>query len=191
MALIVGFLGRAGSGKTTASRHLQDNYGFSGFSFAGPVKSLAQDLFDLSSEQVAGTQQQKAAVDPRYGKTPRQLMQTLGDKAREYLGEHIWMDACVNRIEDSGVALACVDDVRYLNEAVLIHEGGYARRHRGIIIKLICVGDTHTDTHASETSVDEVSPYLIDVEIFSSRSPGSVLLKRELDKALERLGIRK
>ena len=83
--LIVAFLAKAGSGKTTAAEHLIEKYqDVERISFAGPLKIMAQALFKFSEAQLYGDQ--KEVIDPRYDATPRQLLQLLGAKARECIG---------------------------------------------------------------------------------------------------------
>ncbi len=167
--ILIGIAGRAGSGKSTCAKWLTDNYSAVEFSFAKPLKNLARELFDLSEEQVNGTQAQKEAIDPRYGVSPRQLMIRLGDGARRYIAEDIWIRGCLRQVEKSDSLVCLVSDVRYPNESKAIRAAG------GIVVRLKCSdAQTLVDPNAgSEKGVDEIDPNDVHVELNIPRSPGA------------------
>lgn len=141
--MIIGFTGRIGHGKTTAANHVVVKYGAERFSFAAPLKAMLKDIYGLSEEQLYGTQEQKATVDPRHGKSPRELMQFLGTEVcRKHLGEDVWANAAISKLEE-GKLYVC-DDVRFPNEARKIEEFG------GVIIKIECLDDIPESDHSSE-----------------------------------------
>lgn len=163
--MIIGLLGRAGSGKSMAAKHIVETRGGRIFSLAEPLKAIARDVFDFSHEQLYGTQAQKEATDPRYGFSARWLLQRLGTEGcRRHLGDDVWVRATLRAIESwrvesydaptflggpsmsdaaelavgtgyKGLGIAVIDDVRFVNEAKLLTEAG-AR-----IIKLVCEDD--------------------------------------------------
>ena len=191
---VIAFLGRAGSGKTTAGNYVVEKYGATRVSFAGPLKELAKLLFDFTDEQVYGSQESKETVDPRYGFTPRKAMQNLGNGAREIIGKTVWTDACFNTIRKTDSNLFVIDDCRYVNEARLIQGLSVFSDNVYIpsVIKLVCPDSVSNDagTHPSEAEVDMVPPEFIDFTIESARSPGSVDLLSKIDACLDRLDIR-
>lgn len=194
MSLLIGLLGRAGSGKSTAARHLAEKYGAARLALATPLKELAKRMYEFTDEQVFGTQAQKEAVDPRWGISPREAMIRLGDGARHVLGRDVWTDACFRTagwLRDQGVKLIVVEDVRYPNEAEKI-QGWLPRtpsRDLGVVIKLVCPdGVSLVDVNApSERSVDEVPSSSVDYLIESRVSPGSVDLLSKLDAIVKPL----
>jgi hypothetical protein len=52
-------MGDLGSGKSSVARYLVSQHGFVELTFAGILKSVARDLFNLTEAQVNGTQEQK------------------------------------------------------------------------------------------------------------------------------------
>lgn len=81
---IVATLGEAGSGKSTLVNLLRDRFVAAGdnvvvhhYAFAGPLKRGCQHFFGLSDEQLY-TDVGKETVDPRYGVTPRRILQAVG-----------------------------------------------------------------------------------------------------------------
>ena len=63
--MMIGLVGQKMSGKDTVADHLFRPYSFSRYAFADKLKAVAMDLWDLSHEQVHGTEAQKEAIDPR------------------------------------------------------------------------------------------------------------------------------
>lgn len=125
MTRIIGLMGRAGSGKSTAARYLVDRYGATAYSFAGPLKEMVRGALDMTHEQVWGTQEQKDAVDPRYGYSPRWFMQRFGTEGcRAVFGADFWLTMTLKQIATEHPELAVIEDVRYVNEARAIMDRG-------------------------------------------------------------------
>lgn len=181
---VIGLAGRAGSGKTTCARWLIENHGAVEFSFAEPLKRVAQDVFGFSDEQVFGTQAQKEAVDARYGLSPREALIRLGHSMRERVGDGVWLRACLDQIDRSGVPLAVISDLRYPNEAEAIW-----RRRDGHVFRLRCPDAASVvDPNApSERGVDEIDPKHVKVELVARRSAGASALLNAFEAAFDRL----
>jgi hypothetical protein len=148
--MIIGLLGKAGSGKTTVANWLRDSYGAQKFSYAAPLKEMARRIYGLSDAQLFGTQEEKETIDPRHGKSARQLLQFLGtDVCRDVLGADVWVNAAMSSLRN-GITWVC-DDLRFPNEAIVIQKRG------GVVVKLICPDRPSNDNgeHASE-QVDNV-----------------------------------
>lgn len=175
--VIIGLAARAGHGKTTAATWLQERYGARIRAFAYPLKEMAQRIYGLSWEQVNGTQAQKDAVDPRWGKSGRQLLQFLGTEVcRDLLGADIWVETLFRNLQGkSGIYV--VEDVRFPNEAKAIQARG------GRVIKLVCpdAPPPQDPNHASEAGVDVLDA---DVTIVSTRAQGVEDLRTKLASAL-------
>lgn len=119
--IIIGLLGPAGAGKSSIAAYLEKYYGAKRYSLAGPLKEIAKRTLGFSDEQLYGTQEQKEAIDPRYGFSCRSFLQRLGTEGcRAVLGDDVWTQACLKKIEDDRGPLAVIEDVRFVNEAQIV-----------------------------------------------------------------------
>lgn len=140
---VIGLMGHAGSGKSTAAAILARDFGYVRLKFAGPLKSMMRAL-GLGDDEIEGSlKEQPCAL--LGGKSPRYAMQTIGHEwGRLCMGEEFWSglgyeSAC--RVLDEGGRVV-FDDVRYENEARAI------RRLGGQVIGLrrpgaACLGGGH------------------------------------------------
>lgn len=117
---MIGITGAARAGKdTVADLLLKRLPGYSKLSFADPMKEMLAVGLKLSHEQLYG--HLKEVVDHRYGKTPREMMQTIGTEwGREMVHPDVWCNALKARAGSATVEA----DVRFENEAALIREHG-------------------------------------------------------------------
>lgn len=181
---IVGIAGKKRHGKDTVGEILaQEEFGFHRTAFALMVKVVAMDLFWLSYDQCfGGPGIDREEIDPRWGLSPRQILQRIGTEMGRNTHPDVWVRNTLRLIEqayegESAVNLHlprertflrvkyapgkadrwAVTDVRFVNEARGIREAG------GVIVKVVRPGlEDSGDTHASETSVDLVEEdYLI------------------------------
>jgi hypothetical protein len=177
---VIGLCGRAGSGKTSVAKYLEEEHGAKRFSFASPLKKMAQDLWGFTDEQVYGEADVKETIDPRWGISPRQAMQNLGQTARDHLGEKVWIDALFARVDSFG-GFSVIEDLRYCNEArVLYRRGGYLWR-------LHCEDSISIDkgVHPSEAEVDLIPVKHVAAELRSSRQQGLSHLFTLVDEAMK------
>jgi predicted kinase len=147
---IVAFSGPAGSGKTTAAKHLVTDHGYRRIRFADPIKDMLRD-FGLTFDQIDGPLKE-TPCDLLCGKTPRRAMQLLGDEyGRQLIGNDIWVRAWERRFEEamlwSSDTRIVVDDLRYPNEldVLLRHDALIIRVHRPAVLAV--------EAHASENHV--------------------------------------
>jgi hypothetical protein len=177
--MIIGLMGAAGSGKTTAARHLADAHGASVYSFAKPLKRLVQRAFDLSFNQVFGTQADKERVDPRYGVSPRWLLQRIGTEGcRTEFGKDFWTEQCLRSIARDAPAFAVIEDVRFVDEATAVRVAG------GVVWRLEVDGaraSSDDGGHASERGWLDAP---CDAVIRAPITPGSAALLSAVDRAL-------
>ena len=111
-------------------------------------------LFGLSYEQCYGPKSIKEAVDPRYGKSPREIMQGVGEKMRE-IYEDIWVDTVFNTVipplAEEGFDCFIISDVRYPNEGDRVHH------FKGTVVRVDrdAGGSSVGADHPSETAMDD------------------------------------
>lgn len=180
--MLIGLVGKAGSGKDSVADHLVEKRGFSKKWFAGKLKEVVCDLFDLSKEQVFDTRK-KEEVDPRYKMSPREILQLFGTDVCRNIYPNIWIDylmrdyqktmrrARMARGEGAEVGVGTeakmsaghpyapphmvVADVRFLNEAAAIVQQG------GTVWRIVC-SDNPKDlgatgaAHASEMEQEKI-----------------------------------
>lgn len=119
--ITIALLGPAGAGKTTVADYLIERYGAKRYSLAGPLKEMVGKALDFSHEQLWGTQEQKEAIDPRYGKSCRWFLQRIGTEGcRNTFGADFWTKMCLEQIAREAPRLAVIDDMRFVSEAELL-----------------------------------------------------------------------
>ena len=147
----IGLIGKLGSGKTTAAKHIATEYCYKRYSLAAPMREIVRIVYPHMDKK-----------DPRY----RQLMQKLGtDWFRSY-DEDVWVNVLLFRtsLETHPVV---VDDVRFVNEARTLLEKGWLLIYIDTsdeVRKQRCVErDGHWVEsvlyHPSETQVEEAAQY--------------------------------
>ena len=144
--MLIGITGKAGSGKDTVADFLVEKHGFTSVSFSDILKNGIKVLFDLSEEQLHDTDT-KEKKDPRWGFTPRQLMQWFGTDIlrnrvrQDFFIVHMDRFLSVNRGKN-----IVISDVRFENEC------RYIKQHYGSIINIIRPGlrEIENNSHESE-----------------------------------------
>lgn len=161
--MLIGFIGKKGSGKSTAADYIKDNMNYVEKSFAECLKKACQNIFMLSDQQINGDL--KEVPDPRWnGCTPRKMFQFIGtDLFRNQLNNiipgiqkdvfvrhfELWYLNVVKKNENAKIV---VTDIRFQNEADLI------KKYDGTIIKIM-KRDLELDLHKSETEMDAIKDY--------------------------------
>jgi hypothetical protein len=157
MTPIIAFTGFKQSGKTTASRHLQDKYRYQLHNFkTGLIKELKEKFPDLLGyyQHLYGVTE----VDDLFvtKEAPiRALMQNYGAEVRRAEDEDYWvlqwkLGLVEHMMADRRAIVA--DDVRFVNEAEAIKAWG------GTIIRIIRTDITSGGEHVSETEMLEIVP---------------------------------
>lgn len=98
--MIIGVVGKAGSGKDTVADFLVEQFGFAKVSLADPLKRFCREVFDFSEEQLWGASEHRNSSDPRYPRadgsflTPRFALQSLGTEWGRTCYDNVWADHC-------------------------------------------------------------------------------------------------
>lgn len=96
---LVGICGKKRHGKNTVGDLLQAFEAWTPIAFADPIKRIAMDIYGLSYEQCFGGDEHKEAVDPRWGLTPRSIMQRIGTEVARSIHKDTWVRYCLSEIE--------------------------------------------------------------------------------------------
>ena len=157
--MIIGFIGKKRSGKDTCADYVCENYSFSKYSFAYPLKEACKIIFGWTNDHVNGIL--KEIVDNRWGVSPRQALQTIGTELMQYefgkyrpnfkdkIGRSIWVKKFEFYYKDyykrNGKNLnVCIADVRFEHEIKAIKKLG------GTLIKVVRPALSYKDIHESE-----------------------------------------
>lgn len=99
MKLVIGLSGSIGSGKTTVSEHLQNNYGAS-------KRGYSQILMDI--------------LDRLYLPHEREYLQKIGASLRDSLCEDVIVNAFQKDLEKDSSEIIVIDGIRYMNEVDML-----------------------------------------------------------------------
>ena len=125
--MLIGLCGPAGAGKNTVADFLTDSDGctFMQIAFADPLYECVSTITGIPVARLKD-RDVKEAIIPRLGKSPRQLLQTLGTEwGRGSVHPEIWiriaMERAANHLTHNGVVIT---DVRFDNEAQAVIDAG-------------------------------------------------------------------
>jgi len=160
MALIIGVVGKKGSGKDTLADYVirSSTKKIEKMSMASPIKDACRILFDLSEEQLHGSL--KEDIDNRWGLSPRSMFQWLGtDVFRERFDLNFWIahaEHRIRRIMDSH-DMIIIPDIRFVNEAEMVMS---FKNH--MLIRVVRSDREADDPHKSETEMERIPTSWID-----------------------------
>ncbi len=187
----IAICGPAGSGKSTVANYLVEKYGAVRYGFATPLKEMVKRALQLTDDQVYGTQEQKEAIDPRYGRSARWFLQRIGtDGCRAVFGEDFWTKQCLDMIWRQNRSIAVIEDLRFINEAeaVLLDP-----RANGFVWRLHPPADAETAKYAAgagqHASEQEWRVLQASLE-FSPGSRGVEQLYAMVDEAMTMIPVR-
>jgi len=148
--MLIGLVGKKGSGKDTFANVLKQKSGFITYAYATPLKEACQKLFLLSDEQLHD-QTLKETVDKRWDLSPRQIFQIIGtDFIRTHIDSDFWIKHFTLWYKGKSTQNIIVTDCRFQNEIDTIKELG------GMIFK-IERNTSVEDNHISENGIDNLT----------------------------------
>ena len=124
--LVIGFAGKARSGKDTAGKYLVDEYQFLRYSFAQPLKDATKIMFHLTDKQI---ENKEKPAEP-WGRSPRELYQKVGTDIARNIDVNVWVKGADIFMHDNPGRSIVITDVRFSNEAFWIRDQG------GIVVYL-------------------------------------------------------
>jgi len=183
--MLIGILGRIGSGKGAIAEELVRTYGFRQDSFAATLKDATAALFNWDRSMLEGNTPEgrinREQVDPWWSEklgienfTPRLALQLIGtDVFRNHFHKDIWMLSVLARYK--GDENVVISDARFPNEvkAILEMNGRIVRVDRGeepiwwdCAVSatngdngaLAIMRNTHSDVHESEWAWANTKP---------------------------------
>jgi len=151
--MIISLSGKKRSGKSSVAAYLTDKHGFVEVSWAYPLKEIiGKQLFQLSDDQLYGSDENKETVDPRWGLSPRQILQVVGtDLFRVNFMDDFWVRIGTERIKEQAALgrNVVVSDTRFPNELKAITGLG------GVTIRMKRPDYPINDPHLSEIALDD------------------------------------
>jgi len=144
---LIGLVGKAGSGKDTIGKYIENNYNGKCYALADPIKELSRTLFLFDDDQLYGYK--KEIIDNRWGITPRQVFQIIGTNIMQF-AIYGFMPDLVNKVPirmfwikhfkewlykfqqvtENKDKIVVITDIRFPHEADMVKEMG------GILIKI-------------------------------------------------------
>jgi hypothetical protein len=153
--MLIGLCGPAGAGKNTVAEFLVDSDGctFRQIAFADPLYQCISTITGLSIGRLQD-RAVKEAVIPWLGKSPRQMLQSMGTEwGRNSVHDEIWIRIALERAKPELAAGrgVVITDVRFDNEAQAIIDAG------GEVWRVVRPGwrclDAASAAHSSEAGV--------------------------------------
>ncbi len=178
--IVVGLTGLAGSGKSTAARHIVERHGFVRRPFATLLKGMLRYLLHAQGipaddvERMVEGDMKEVPTSFLGGATPRRAMQTLGTEWGRVLHPDLWVQAWTTSI--AGLERIVADDVRFENEVAAIRALG------GRVVEVQRPGLVRpADVHVSERGV------VADVSVNNDGLPADLAREIDITFALLRL----
>jgi len=143
---VIGLLGRSRSGKDTVANIIMSNYPeYTIVRLSAPLKQAATALYHLTPEQLETDQ--KEIPDPRWNKTPRQLIQSLTDHVMQNMGHDFFTKRLYDGLQPHQPII--IPDVRFAHDITEI------MKHKGIVIKITRPGNPIQ--HPFENHIDHLT----------------------------------
>lgn len=166
--LVIALCGAKRCGKDTAAHYIESVYGFEHRKVSGLLKHTLQALFGFTADQMETDL--KDHEDPRWGITPRSMMQFFGTEMMQFklqealpsVGRNFWIRRLVEEIQRGSCSKVVISDVRFHHEAAALRAAGFDVRIVRISKPLGTASARREDVHVSE---QEYRSLAADVEL--------------------------
>lgn len=173
---LIGITGRARSGKDTTADFIIAHLGGYKYSLAEPLKNMLKHGLGLDMTDPYWAERKEDPI-PALGKSPRQIMQTLGTEwGRQLVHPDIWIIMAHNMLLSRGAGMV-IPDVRFQNEA------DWIRKH-GVLLHIVRPGIAGVAAHASENGL-----LMTEDEVVINNNSSLEDLQNEVHACLESLKI--
>lgn len=179
--MLIGLCGAAGAGKNTVAEALCLKYGWIQFGFADPVYAAVSAATGIPVQRLRDRSMKEQPIE-WLGKSPRELLQTLGTEwGRNLVRSDIWVQVAMRQV-DACRQHACsvvLTDVRFENEADAIKSAG------GLVWRVVRGSSSLSAQAAKHSSEAGIPDYLVDSVI---ENRGTIHdLSLAVDAAIKRL----
>ena len=153
--MIIAITGHKFSGKSTVARLLHNATGYEVVSFADKLKDITCVLSGCTREQLEDYDFKELVYVPSYLRpycgnaekpTFRAFLQHFGSEVMRGVNDNIWIDCTLSNCGKDAI----ISDCRFPNEAKAVKARG------GIVIKIVRPDAKASDSHQSETLIDEI-----------------------------------
>lgn len=160
MPPLIAIAGKARTGKNTLADFIEAQYGGYQYSFAAPIKRMLKAGLNIDMEDPFWSER-KEQVIPAVGRSPRELMQTLGTEwGRQLVHPDVWVTLAADVLRKRGPGMI-IADMRFENEAAWVRKLG------GTVIHIQRESAAAVNPHKSE---DGVIKHPSDIEFFNNGS---------------------
>jgi len=146
--MLIGITGAAGSGKSTVEERLCSTHRCASYSLADPIKRALRAIFGWPASMFEDREKKEATTI--YGKSPRQMAQTLGTEwGRNLINPDLWLMMAAEFAQPFGKrgVDVVIPDIRFENEATFIRDSG------GVLIHVYRAAEYKVSPHSSEEGV--------------------------------------
>ena len=153
--MLIAICGHKFSGKSTVARLLHNATGYEVVSFADKLKDVCCVLSGCTREQLEDYDFKETQLVPDYLRpyclnaekpTFRAFLQHFGSEVMRGVNDNIWIDCTLSNCGENAI----ISDCRFPNEAKAVKARG------GIVIKVVRPDAKASDSHQSETRIDEI-----------------------------------
>lgn len=139
--IVIGMVGKAGSGKDTVGNYICEHYGFVKMALADPLKASVKEMFCLDDFTVYDRAEREKPLPDFPDWSVRKLFQYIGtDLMRKQFDDALWVKLLNKRIKNSEHSRIIVTDVRFPNEIVKINELAEKDNYHTTFIKVVRPG---------------------------------------------------